>query len=103
MRKPGVLCAGVLLSIFFVCGVRADEISDLKKQLADMQARLEKLEARQKKMIAEEVNQAVEKKQISALPDSLKWVENVKISGDFRYRYEGIDAQSGGNPRRRRA
>jgi hypothetical protein len=61
-----------------------------------MQARIEQLEAQQKKVIVEEVNKAVEKKQISALPESMKWVENVKISGDLRYRYEGIDAQSGG-------
>jgi hypothetical protein len=75
---------------------RADEISDMKKQLADLQARIDQMESQQKKVVAEEVNKAVEKKQTSALPDSLKWVENVKISGDLRYRYEGIDSQSGG-------
>ena len=26
----------------------------------------------------------------------MKWVENMKISGDLRYRYEGIDSQSSG-------
>jgi hypothetical protein len=96
MKKSSVLCGGVLLVVLFACTAGADEISDLKKQMAEMQARLEKLEAQQKKTISEEVEKAVEKKQVSALPDSLKWIENFKIGGDFRYRYEGIDAQSGG-------
>jgi hypothetical protein len=96
VNKLKIICEGLLLILVLACSVRADEISDLKKQLAEMQARLEKLEAQQKQVIAEEVDKAVEKKQVSALPESLKWVEKVKISGDFRYRYEGIDAQSGG-------
>jgi hypothetical protein len=97
MKKlSSVLCGGLFVIIFSVCSVKADEISDLKKQLADMQARIEQLEAQQKKVIAEEVSKAVEKKQVSALPDSIKWVEKVKISGDFRYRYDNIDAESGG-------
>jgi hypothetical protein len=74
----------------------ADEIGDLKKQLAELQTKVEQLEAQQKKVIVEEVNKAIEKKQISAIPDSMKWVENVKISGDLRYRYEGIDSQTNG-------
>jgi hypothetical protein len=73
----------------------ADEIGDMKKQLADLQVRIDQMESQQKKVVAEEVNKAVEKKQ-AALPDSMKWVENMKISGDLRYRYEGIDSQSNG-------
>ena len=90
-----MICGCLLLSLVFACSVRADEISDMKKQIADMQARLDQMEAQQKKVVAEEVNKAVEKKQ-AALPDSMKWVENMKISGDLRYRYEGIDSQSNG-------
>ena len=30
------------------------------------------------------------------MPDSLKWAEKVKISGDLRYRHESIDAQTNG-------
>ncbi|MBN2021045.1 MAG: putative porin [Sedimentisphaerales bacterium] len=97
MRKLTVLRAGLLLSMAFACGAGADEISDLKKQLAEMQTRIEQLEARQKKVIAEEADKAVEKKQVSALPDSMKWVEKVKIGGDIRYRHESIDEQSGGD------
>jgi hypothetical protein len=97
MKKLTVFCVLVLSGLSFCRVAAADEIGDLKKQLAEMQARIEQLEARQKQVIVEEVNKAVEKKQVSALPDSLKWVEKVKISGDLRYRHETIDEESGGN------
>jgi hypothetical protein len=90
-----MICGCLLLGLVFACSARADEISDMKKQIAGMQARLDQMEAQQKKVVAEEVNKAVESKQ-AALPEKLKWVENMKISGDLRYRYEGIDSQSNG-------
>ena len=92
MNRLRMICGCLLLSMVFACSVRADEISDMKKQLADLQARIDQMEAQQKKVVAEEVNKAVEKK--SMVPDSMKWVENMKISGDLRYRYEGIDSQT---------
>ncbi|MGD0597961.1 MAG: putative porin [Sedimentisphaerales bacterium] len=95
MNKLRMICGCLLLSLVFACSVKADEISDMKKQLADLQARIDQMEAQQKKVVAEEVNKAVEQKQ-AALPDSIKWAENMKISGDLRYRYEGIDSQSNG-------
>ena len=94
MNKLRMICGCLLLSLVFACSVKADEISDMKKQLADLQARIDQMEAQQKKVVAEEVNKAVEKK--SMVPDSMKWVENMKISGDLRYRYEGIDLQKNG-------
>ena len=94
MNKLRMICGGLLLCLVFVCSVKADEISDMKKQLTDLQARIDQMESQQKKVVAEEVNKAVEKK--SMLPDSMKWVEKVKISGDLRYRHESIDEQSGG-------
>ena len=96
MGKKLLLFLVVPVLFSAVASVRADEIGDLKKQLSELQAKVEQLEAQQKKVIAEEVNKAVEKKQASALPDSMKWLENIKISGDLRYRYEGIDSQSNG-------
>jgi len=82
MNKLRMICGCLLLGLVFACSARADEISDMKKQIADMQARLDQMEAQQKKVVAEEVNKAVEQKQ-TALPDSIKWVENMKISGDL--------------------
>jgi hypothetical protein len=62
-----------------------------------MQERVDQLEARQRlkersltKKI-EQVQEKAEKKEASALPDSIKWIENIKWSGDLRYRHESID------------
>jgi uncharacterized coiled-coil protein SlyX len=102
MRKT-VLIATMLLGVF--AGVRsggADEISDLKQQLAEqqkvleqMQKKLEELEAKQQQQteqMQEEITKAVEEKP-PAVPDSLKWAEKIKLSGDFRFRYEAIDRE----------
>ncbi|MDD5459613.1 MAG: putative porin [Phycisphaerae bacterium] len=86
-------------------GANADEISELKQQMQQMQQRLEQLEASQKvqeQKVDEKISKAVESKQIETLPDSLKWVENVKISGDLRYRYEMIDEENKDNRNRNR-
>jgi len=90
---------------------RADELSELKQQLEDtmkllqeMQERIDQLEARQRlkeRSQKEKIEQEVEKKvaeavkdqQPAALPDNLKWIEKVKISGDLRYRQDHIDEQ----------
>lgn len=45
----------------------------------------------------ERIDEVVERKQISALPESIKWIENVKFYGDFRYRYENIDSEDDGD------
>jgi hypothetical protein len=108
--KKKLLLLVWMLSVFLGKAAKADEVSELKAQLAEqqkvlleMQQRLERLEAGQKaqeQKVDEKITKAVESKQISALPDSLKWVENVKINGDLRYRHESIDSQANGNWRR---
>lgn len=97
MQKSLLLFLVVPVLFAAATSARADEISELKKQLMELQTRIEQLELQQKKVVAEEVNKAIEKKQVSAIPDSMKWVEKVKISGDIRYRHESIDEQSGGD------
>jgi len=101
MKKWIMSLVALLLLVGQVPIVKADEIVELKKQLAEqakllqqMQQRLEQIEARQAKQSKEmqqQVSKAVEEKQIGALPDSLKWAENIKWSGDLRYRHESID------------
>jgi hypothetical protein len=70
------------------------------------------LEARQKlkeKAMNERLEQATAQKppaaeagkEESAIPDLLKWASKLKISGDFRYRYEGIDDDSATQERHR--
>ncbi len=100
-----------LLLLFSNRAARADELSELKEELKStrkllqqMQERIEQLEARQrlkersqKEQIEQEVDkkvtEAVEDRQPVALPESLKWIENVKISGDLRYRQDHRDEQ----------
>ncbi len=76
---------------------KADELGDLKKQLAALQRRLEQIEAKQAnqdKAVDAKIARAVDAKQVAALPDSLKWVDTLKWSGDLRYRHEYIDDQA---------
>jgi len=100
-----------LLLLFLNGAARADELSELKQQLEttqkllqQMQERIDQLEARQRlkeRSQKEKIEQEVEKKvaeavkdqQPAALPDNLKWIEKVKISGDLRYRQDHIDEQ----------
>ena len=98
-KKKGImfLATGLVLLLPWLAeDASADEVSDLKEQLKvqtqllqQMQQRLEQLEARQR---LEE-----QKKESTALPESIKWLENIKISGDLRYRHESIDEQSSGD------
>jgi len=118
MMKRILLVTGLLLFAGQVSVVRGDEIAELKKQLAEMQKRLEQLEAKQKQQeqqmaasqkqqeeqieakVDAKVNEAVAEKDV-AVPDSLKWAEKVKLSGDFRYRHEYIDQEDGSGDRHR--
>ena len=92
----------------------ADELVELKEQLEvqqqlmqQMQERLAQLEARQRlkerslnDKIAEVSKQAeaAQKSAPGGLPASLSWAENIKWSGDFRYRHEHIDAEETNSP-----
>jgi len=66
--------------------VKADELSDLKQQVENQNRALLQLQRRITGLETEE-------KEGTGLPDSIKWIENVKISGDFRYRHEHLDEQ----------
>ncbi|MCP4260151.1 MAG: hypothetical protein GY774_21935 [Planctomycetes bacterium] len=94
----------LLLLLWSAENVRADEISELKQQLneqakmlREMQERLSQLEARQRlkeRSMTEKIEEVAEKqKETPALPDTLKWAEKIKLSGDLRYRHETIDAE----------
>ncbi|MHC4646064.1 MAG: putative porin [Planctomycetota bacterium] len=102
-KKAGFLAAVISFLILTASSLSADEIAELKQQLAEqqkvldqMQKRLTELEARQRRQgqqMEEEVAKVVEQKQVEAVPESLKWAEKIKLSGDFRYRHETIDAE----------
>ena len=93
MKKRIVLVIALLLFAGQLSSVKADDVSDLKFQMRQMQLKISQLEAAQKtqeQKIDEKISKAVDDKQIT-LPDSLKWAENIKFSGDLRYRHESID------------
>ena len=76
--------------------VRADEISDLRKQMEQqyeqmrqMQNKLIELESSQKKQ--SDAVQKLEESGTMTLPENLAWLEDIKFYGDFRYRYEYRD------------
>ena len=100
-----ILAAAIM---FLVLGqasaTEADDIGELREliqkqneQLQQLQKKLDELEAEQKqqdKQVEEKVAEAVKDRQAAALPDSIKWAERIKISGDLRYRHDHVDAES---------
>ena len=105
VKKIGmwIVAAGFLAGSAGV--VRADDITDLRKQMEQqyeqmrqMQSKLIELEAAQKQQ-----GTAVQKLEESGaiLPESLAWIEKINLYGDFRYRYEYIDAEGSSSDQHR--
>jgi len=79
------------------------ELEAQKQQTAELENRINQLEARQRlkeRSLTEKIEQVEAKAEIAAvkepaagLPDNLKWLDRITISGDFRYRYEYIDLE----------
>jgi hypothetical protein len=111
--KKGLCCVVVILAGTACSLAKADEVTDLKdqlasqeKQTAELKQRIDQLEARQKikekaasEKIAEVEKKAAEKKD-TGLPESLKWAENINLFGDFRYRNDWLNQE--GKPERDR-
>jgi hypothetical protein len=107
--KKGILFPTLILVLLLLSlrEAKADELSELKQQiieqnqkLQELMERIEQLEARQKQKeeaLTEKMEEVAQKKETFSLPDSLKWAEKVKISGDFRYRHERIDEETTGS------
>ena len=107
MRQMTLVVAAILLILSRASAAKADEIGELRdlinkqaEQLQKLQQRLDELEAKQNqqtqevdKKVEQKVADAVKDKEATALPDSLKWAQKVKISGDLRYRQDHIDEQ----------
>lgn len=77
--------------------LKADELDELKEQVSELQNRITQLEARQRQRetsLTQKIDEvAKQKTEQTALPENLKWVEKVKISGDLRYRHDHQDDQ----------
>ena len=76
---------------------KADELSELKQHLSELQNKVTELEQRQKQKeqaLSEKIDEvARQKAEPAILPDSLKWAEKIKLSGDLRYRHDHLDEQ----------
>jgi hypothetical protein len=80
MENQNVKVLGKLLLVAIVFGVLTPLIADAQQST---EARIKKLESEL---------QALKAERAEAVPE---WIKNIKISGDFRYRHESIDAETG--------
>jgi len=118
MKKLIVFIFALVLFTVAVAQASADELVELKEQLLQQQkmieqqnrmiqqmiSRIDQLETQQQEQgqqMEAKISKAVEQKEVSALPDSMKWVENIKWSGDLRYRHETIDDDTASTDRDR--
>lgn len=89
------------IALFLAVGaVRADEVAELRQQLQDQYKAIVEMQA---KLTQLEQNQTVQEQKITTMqsaemkiPETLKWVEKIKIYGDFRYRYENVSYERNG-------
>ncbi len=117
MEKQGINMLGKLILIMLVLvmaapqDAKADEIGDLKQQLAEqqkmllkMQQRLEQLEKRQAEAAKQAPVSPADQKQLELMVNKMfeekksdfvapDWVQNITPFGDFRYRYESLDTE----------
>ena len=73
--------------------VSDEDFSDLKNQLISLLNRVDALEAENKDLKESVVSSAATAEKLQATRKSGSWTETVKLKGDFRYRYENIDAE----------
>jgi len=99
MKKGILLLVSLAFSVLWLpaAPIKADELGDLKNQLSELQNRITQLEQQQKqkeKALTEKIDElAKQKTEPATLPESLKWAEKIKISGDLRYRHDHQDEQ----------
>jgi hypothetical protein len=73
--------------------VTDEDFSDLKNELRSLLNRVEALEAENRALKETVVSSAATAEKLAVTGKSAGWTETVKIKGDFRYRYENIDAE----------
>ncbi|OXU15112.1 putative porin [Sedimentisphaera salicampi] len=83
-------CA-VILSSGFASG-SAEEIEMLREEIASLKARLSKIES----------SQQAQQEKTAEIEESFAWARDLELSGDFRYRYENINAEGKDNRDRNR-
>jgi len=85
--KKGIVLVVIVAALAFLWPASiasADELSELKQQVETQNKTLSQLQRRIAGLEAKG-------KEGAGLPDSIKWIENIKMSGDFRYRHDHLD------------
>jgi opacity protein-like surface antigen len=102
-----MVAASVILTPAAFAAVSDEEIAALREQLAAVAIRLDQLEAENAELRAAQIQVDTEvsevKTQVADIPASGSgWEDRVSLGGDFRYRYERIDAEGSDTRRRNR-
>ncbi|MCJ7773660.1 MAG: putative porin [Desulfobacterales bacterium] len=94
--KNKIVLAACMCLLFTGAVVKADELTELKRQfeqqrkmMNEMEKRIEELEAKSKK----ESKETVDVPDLSWLK-TIDWIKRTKLSGDIRYRHEYIDDET---------
>jgi hypothetical protein len=82
--------------------VSDEDFSNLKNELMSLLNRVEALEEENKELKESVVSSAATAEKLTASSKSGDWTETVNIKGDFRYRYENIDAERSDTRQRNR-
>jgi hypothetical protein len=101
------VASSIVLSSGAFAAVSDEEFALLREQLAAVSARLDQLEAENAELKAgqNQVDAEVDevKTAVAAIPaSSSSWTDRVSLDGDFRYRYERIDAEGSDTRKRNR-
>ncbi len=92
-----IRCIALLLIVTYAqvghARVSDEDFSDLKNELMSLLNRVDALEAENRALKKSVVSSAATAENRAATKKSTGWTETVKLNGDFRYRYENIDAQ----------
>ena len=73
--------------------VSEEEFAELRAQLGMLMERVATLEAENKTLKEAPVTTQIASEPVAAAPRKNEWTDTIAIKGDFRYRYEHIDAE----------
>ena len=107
-----MLIAGIVASPVAIAAVSDEDFEQLRQQLAAVSQRLEELAAENAELrraqdqaateIADVQTSVSQVKQADVIAAGEDWTDRIRLDGDFRYRYETIDAEGSSTRKRNR-
>jgi len=102
-----VVASSIILTPAAFAAVTDEEFAQLREQLAAVVVRLDELEAENAELRAaqDQVGTATSQGETTVMEipvSATSWTDRVRLDGDFRYRYERIDAEGADTRRRNR-